>query len=252
MPMMMGVTPARSDPNTISRTTIATMMPIVSPFLKSSSEILLKSSVEVGSPSMYIWVPSVLYRARIAFRSSTMDAVSSVLPVRIAVNSTAVPSCESIGPSAATSGLAASWSESGYAVGTVRTTLGSRPRMSFSAALTFSANAGSEVAPASPVITKDSGDTSCSRPSRSRVFCAAIASGLFVKSKSLVSAGLRRVLIATNPAIRITAQIPMVLPGCLLLARASVSGFSFIRSPFRQTLPKPALTYDVCLRCMGA
>ena len=50
--MMIGVTPAISDPNTISRTTIATTIPIVSPFLRSSSEIFLKSAVEVGSPSM--------------------------------------------------------------------------------------------------------------------------------------------------------------------------------------------------------
>ena len=52
IPMMIGVTPAISDPKTISRTTIATTTPIVSPFFRSSSEIFLKSAVEVGSPSM--------------------------------------------------------------------------------------------------------------------------------------------------------------------------------------------------------
>ena len=50
--MMIGVTPAISDPKTISRTTIATTTPMVSPFFRSSSEIFLKSAVEVGSPSM--------------------------------------------------------------------------------------------------------------------------------------------------------------------------------------------------------
>ena len=52
IPMMIGVTPAISDPKTISKTMIATTTPIVSPFLRSSSEIFLKSAVEVGSPSM--------------------------------------------------------------------------------------------------------------------------------------------------------------------------------------------------------
>ena len=125
--------------------------------------------------------------------------------------------------------------------------------MSFSAALTCAANAGSVAAPAitrhheglrrhvllQPLLLEQS-----SAPR--------IASGLFVKSKSVVSAVLSRAPDAPNPDDRITAQIPTVRHGCLLLARASVSGFSFIRSPFRQTLPKPALTYDVCLRCMGA
>ena len=102
IPMMIGVTPARSEPNTTSRTIIATTMPMASPFLKSSSEIFLKSSVEVGSPNAYMVVPSVLYRSRIVFRFCTCSAVLSVSPVRITVNSTAVPSSESIGPSAAT------------------------------------------------------------------------------------------------------------------------------------------------------
>jgi hypothetical protein len=52
IPMMIGVTPAINDPNTTSRTMIATTTPTNSPFARSSSEIFLKSSVDVGSPSM--------------------------------------------------------------------------------------------------------------------------------------------------------------------------------------------------------
>ena len=50
--MMIGVTPAISDPKTTSSTMIAAMTPTISPRRLSSSEIRLKSSVEVTSPSM--------------------------------------------------------------------------------------------------------------------------------------------------------------------------------------------------------
>ena len=58
--MMIGVTPAINEPNTTSRTMIAAITPTISPRRLSSSEIFLKSSVEVTSPSMYVLVSPVV------------------------------------------------------------------------------------------------------------------------------------------------------------------------------------------------
>ena len=74
-PMISGVTPAINEPNTTSSTTIATMMPMLSPLRRSSSEIFLKSSVDVGCPSEYIVVVPVEYLSRTASSWSTYCAV---------------------------------------------------------------------------------------------------------------------------------------------------------------------------------
>ena len=173
----------------------------------------------------------VEYLAWIASRPSTIVAVWSLSLTRITLNSTAVPSSDGNGPSAATCGLDLSACESGNCEGTCRTTLGSSARISFNAAFTFAVNAGSVVAPCDPVITNVSGVTSCSSCFCWSSVCARIASGLFVKSKSVVSALLNRTPDAPKPRIRITAQIPTVRQAWWLLARASVSGFSFTGSP---------------------
>ena len=107
--------------------------------------------------------------------------------------------------------------------------------MSFRAALTCAVNAGSVAAPGAPVITKVSGVTFCSSPFCSSSVCARIASGLFVKSKSVVRALLSKAPDAPKPMTRITAQIATVRQAWRLLARASVSGLIFMFPP----LPPP-------------
>jgi hypothetical protein len=103
--------------------------------------------------------------------------------------------------------------------------------MSFRAALTCAVKAGSVVAPCGPVITNVSGVTSCSSCFCCKSVWAWIASGLFVKSKSVVRALLSSTPDAPKPRTRITAQIPTVLQAWRLLARASVSGLIFIAEP---------------------
>ena len=139
-----------------------------------------------------------------------------------------MPSCDGNGPSAATCGLDASCFESGYADGTCSTTVLSSARRSFNAAFTFAVKAGSVVAPCEPVITNVSGVTSCSSCFCWSSVCARIASGLFVKSKSVVSALLNRTPDAPKPRTRITAQTATVRQAWRLLARASVSGLIFM------------------------
>ena len=191
-------------------------MPIASPFLKSSSEIFLKSSVEVGSPSAYMVVPSVLYS----------------LADRVEVRRRWSPSCRvSLGEDHGEQ-------HGGPVLGVDRTERGDlRVRRVLLARAGYCARdlqhhrrvepaevvqgarspsrrtPGRVVAPSPPTNTNVSGETSCSSPFCSRSFCAWIASGLFVKSKSLLSAGLSSVLRAAKPANRIDRPDPDRAPG---------------------------------------
>src|SRR5436190_4204501 len=83
----------------------------------------------------------------------------------------------------------------------------------------------------------------------SRIALACFACGLFEKSKSVVSEPLRRVPDAPNPKTRMTAQMATVRPGCRLLARASVSGFSFTGSPLTWNDFFPCFQAHLDVRC---
>ena len=111
---------------------------------------------------MYIVVPPVVYVSRSAFSASTCFAVWSESPARITVNSTAVPSADGIGPSAATAGSFIWSAGSGNCDGTWVTTSGPSPLRSPRAAFTCWTKAGSCTAPAGPAITNVSGMMSCS------------------------------------------------------------------------------------------
>ena len=51
-PRITGITPDTTDPNTSTRTTRATAMPMVSPVRRSSSAIVLKSLFNVAGPAI--------------------------------------------------------------------------------------------------------------------------------------------------------------------------------------------------------
>ncbi len=90
---------------------------------------------------------------------------------------------------------------------------------------------------------------SCSRRRCSRICCASFASGVFVKSMSVVRADPSSAELDAPASTKITNHTPTVRHGCLLLARAIDSGFSLIRSSLtlvsESCLPP---TYTICLQ----
>ena len=75
-----GSSPATIAPNTMSSTMIAAVMPIPSPNARSSSEMTLKSSDELTTPSMKTSVPSIDAASRAASTSSMCGVASSRSP----------------------------------------------------------------------------------------------------------------------------------------------------------------------------
>ena len=216
---------------------IAARMPIPSPKRRSSSEILLKSSDELTCPSMKTSIPSLDASSRSASTCGKSAVAPSVSSAYVTKKITALPSSDAIGPRAAVSGSAPDGGGNDF--GTAATTSGPRPRRSPRSPFTRSTKAGSCTAPSlSPATTKVSLMESSWRPRSSRSSFARFASGVFVKSKSVVSAGPSRVANDAIPATRIRNQMIMVLPGCRLLARASDSGL--ILTPGSPLLRRPS------------
>ena len=170
----------------------------------------------------------VVYRSRIVQILDDRRG-RSLSPTRTTLNSTAVPSSDGIGPSAATCGSDAL----ARGAGTGRN-LEHDLRIQTADVVQSRVHLLGEGGIASWRPEDPSSRTSPARClargfSCSRRCCAWIASGLFVKSMSVVSASLSRTPTLRTPD-QDHAQIPTVRHGWRLLARAIDSGFSLIRS----------------------
>ena len=128
--------------------------------------------------------------------------------------STALPSSDGIGPSAASCGSDAASSGGGNDAGTAATTSGPSAWRPDRRPFTRSTKAGSWIAPGpEPATTNVSEiESSCSCCCLSSC-CACLASGVFVKSKSVVSDPANSVDNDTIAATSTRNQTPTVLHG---------------------------------------
>src|SRR5712691_5227153 len=84
----------------------------------------------------------------------------------------------------------------------------------------------------------------------STIVFACFASGLFVKSKFVVSEPDRSAALDAPAARNTTPQMIKVFHGCRLLALANASGFIFIPVSFPPRPSAPRTVVPGCVRCM--